>query len=192
MLTPTKKPKQNQNIAISDPDDSGRSRQIKARTERNGDTPLAQPCFVNVLGRSMNLTEQIEAARAELTRLERLAESATCAELGHDWVSLGGCNCGCHEDASCSVPVLECSRCGDCDYGENDEAAETRRLCQETHPERHEPREHADAPDRAVRSASTRSESRRSLSRNSSAPSTRFFTRLSSTIARSAVATKSR
>ncbi len=50
-------------------------------------------------------------------------------EAGHDWHSIGGCNAGCHEDCSCSVPVNVCSRCGDCDYGKNDEAAEVRAHC---------------------------------------------------------------
>lgn len=68
------------------------------------------------------LADKLEAARAEVARLERIAASATCAELGHDWVSLGGCNCGCHENAACSIPVNECRRCGECDYGDNDDA----------------------------------------------------------------------
>lgn len=48
---------------------------------------------------------------------------------GHDWQSIGGCNAGCHEMCSCSVPVHKCSRCGDCDYGDNEEAAKTRADC---------------------------------------------------------------
>ncbi len=50
-------------------------------------------------------------------------------QAGHDWVSKGGCNAGCHEFCSCSVPVNECSRCGDCDYGKNDEATLVRSKC---------------------------------------------------------------
>lgn len=80
----------------------------------------------------MNLAKQIEDAEAEVARLKRLAAQATCRELGrHDMVFLGGANCGC-EDGSCSVPVHECSRCGDCDYGDNYEAKETRRRCAES------------------------------------------------------------
>lgn len=75
------------------------------------------------------LKDKIEAARAELARLERLGASATCAEVGHRWVSLGGCNCGCDPDACCSVPVHECAVCGDCDYGENSEAEGVRAAC---------------------------------------------------------------
>ena len=51
-----------------------------------------------------------------------------CREA-HDWVSIGGCNAGCSDFCCCSVPVHECSRCGDCDYGENDEAEEVRKNC---------------------------------------------------------------
>lgn len=52
-------------------------------------------------------------------------------EAGHDWISVGGCNAGCHVDCHCSVPVLKCSRCGDCDYGEGIEAKEIRQGCVE-------------------------------------------------------------
>lgn len=45
-----------------------------------------------------------------------------CLLLGHVWVSTGGRNCGC-EDGCCSVPVHECEVCGDCDYGDNEEAS---------------------------------------------------------------------
>lgn len=78
------------------------------------------------------LADRIEAARAELMRLEHQALTATCAEVGHDWQSIGGCNCGCHADAACSVPVNECTRCKDSDYGDNAEADETRRQCRLT------------------------------------------------------------
>jgi hypothetical protein len=77
------------------------------------------------------LREQIDAARAELARLERLATVAPCAAKGHDWRHIGGMNCCCSPDGRCSVPVYECAWCGDCDYGENDEAAEKRRNCAE-------------------------------------------------------------
>lgn len=40
----------------------------------------------------------------------------------HDWKSRGGCNAGCCDGCACSVPVHECTRCGDCDYGQNEEA----------------------------------------------------------------------
>lgn len=78
----------------------------------------------------MRLIDQIDEARAALERLERQAQSATCADLGHDWRCLGGANCGCHEHACCSVPVHECARCKDCDYGDNREAREIRDRCE--------------------------------------------------------------
>lgn len=87
----------------------------------------------------MNLTEEIAEAEARVVALKQRAQAATCAELGHDWHSLGGCNCGCHDEACCSVPVNECRRCGECDYGKNADAAETVRECKLYHPERHEP-----------------------------------------------------
>lgn len=50
-------------------------------------------------------------------------------EAGHDWQSIGGCNAGCHADCVCSAPVHECSRCGDCDYGDNEDAKDVREKC---------------------------------------------------------------
>lgn len=73
-----------------------------------------------------DLANEISRAEAHLEALRRRAAGATCAEMGeHDWQLMGGCNAGCHDDCSlcgCSVPVHQCSRCGDCDYGENPEA----------------------------------------------------------------------
>lgn len=75
------------------------------------------------------LSEQIERKKAELASLELQAQAATCLEMGkHDWQFYGGANCGC-QDGGCSVPVHKCVRCGDCDYGENDEAESIRRDC---------------------------------------------------------------
>lgn len=76
------------------------------------------------------LANRLDEARAVVARLEREAARATCRELGrHTWVSIGGCNAGCSPDCGCSVPVLQCHVCGDCDYGDNKEADETRRRC---------------------------------------------------------------
>jgi hypothetical protein len=57
-----------------------------------------------------------------------------CAILGHAWVFSGGAGCSCESVRDCcSVPVYECEACGDCDYGDNEEAvtirAECRRQC---------------------------------------------------------------
>lgn len=77
-----------------------------------------------------------DATKPQTTELERLAAEAVvlaggdhpCRILGHRWVFAGGRNCGCGRDA-CSVPVHECEACGDCDYGDNAEADETRERC---------------------------------------------------------------
>lgn len=87
------------------------------------------------------LVDRLEAARAEVARLERIAATATCRELGCDMQSIGGCNCGCEFydgeercEGQCSIPVLKCTRCGDCDYGENVYAEEARIACRENMP----------------------------------------------------------
>lgn len=71
-----------------------------------------------------------------------------CA-LGHDMRSIGGCNAGCHEECDCSVPVNVCTRCGECDYGVNDEAVQTRADCTATYGDpatRYYPDRSADEP----------------------------------------------
>lgn len=68
--------------------------------------------------------------------LHRLAAEAValaggdhpCDLLGHKWVFTGGANYGC-EEGRCSVPVHHCDSCDDCDYGDNEEATEVRRVC---------------------------------------------------------------
>lgn len=80
-----------------------------------------------------SLTEQLEAARAEVERLERAAAQASCREVGHDWKHIGGRNCGCGDWANCSVPVYGCKKCGDCDYGDNEEARQKIAECEDRH-----------------------------------------------------------
>ncbi len=82
-----------------------------------------------------SLGKELYEARANLERLERAAAAATCREMGrHDWQSYGGANASCgHPGCGCSVPVNVCSRCGDCDYGDNAEAERTRRECAKRH-----------------------------------------------------------
>ena len=73
-------------------------------------------------------------------RLDRLIAEASvlaggkhqCAVLGHVWTFVGGksCDCAPMNGNCCSIPVYECSACGDCDYGENPEAAEIRLECE--------------------------------------------------------------
>ena len=73
---------------------------------------------------------ETEAKLASLNRqAERLPKARQCAELGHVWRHIGGCNAGCGDDCACSVPVHECARCGDCDYGDNAEAEAERAEC---------------------------------------------------------------
>lgn len=52
-------------------------------------------------------------------------------ERGHDMRHVGGCNAGCDPMCSCSVPVLKCSRCDVCDYGDNPEARDRKAKCAE-------------------------------------------------------------
>lgn len=77
-----------------------------------------------------DLQKQLEEAQNQVARLEQLIKFTPCSEVGHRWVFLGGKNAGCSEDCSCSVPVHECSVCGDCDYGDNEWSEETIMECQ--------------------------------------------------------------
>lgn len=78
-----------------------------------------------------DIREQIAHLQAEAVRLQRQLDEGSCEELGHDWRFIGGCNASCELERSCgcSVPVHECQRCGDCDYGDNAEASEIRERC---------------------------------------------------------------
>lgn len=58
-----------------------------------------------------------------------------CVSGNHDWRFIGGRNADCERgamDCGCSIPVHECARCGDCDYGDNDEADQVRANCAAT------------------------------------------------------------
>lgn len=74
------------------------------------------------------LQQQIEDAEATLAELRRRQKAGDCAKNGHEMTFRGGANCGC-EEGNCSVPVYCCVHCGDCDYGDNPEAAEIRADC---------------------------------------------------------------
>lgn len=80
-------------------------------------------------GTTRDIAVELEKARAEVARLEREAAQGPCREFGHKWKFLGGANAGCGEHCGCSVSVHVCEKCGDCDYGDNDEADEIRRSC---------------------------------------------------------------
>ncbi|WP_404291474.1 hypothetical protein ACD578_05210 [Microvirga sp. RSM25] len=71
---------------------------------------------------------RLAAAEAELAAAKRAVAEAHCSEAGHDWQHIGGRNCGC-TDGGCSFPVMQCSKCGDCDYGDNAEGRETASRC---------------------------------------------------------------
>lgn len=82
------------------------------------------------------LASKLRDAEAEVERLKRAIGYATCQEVGeHDWKHIGGCNAGCNKYCNCSIPVHECTRCGDCDYGDNDDARDVRRQCADGNPE---------------------------------------------------------
>lgn len=80
---------------------------------------------------SAPLMEELERAQAEVERLKRAIANGPCLQYGHTWASIGGCNAGCElgRNCVCSVPVHECTKCGDCDYGVNKWAEDERRDC---------------------------------------------------------------
>lgn len=83
----------------------------------------------------MSLRDDLAAAEARADAIRRkIAAETSCAVRGHRWKHIGGMNAccdwgggGCH----CSIPVHECTDCGDCDYGENAEADDIKRQCAE-------------------------------------------------------------
>lgn len=78
------------------------------------------------------LARQIEEAEAHLFQLRQRAATASCHDLGHDWRLEGGKNAYCcDEGCGCYVPVYTCNRCGNCDYGDNEEAEEIMAKCSE-------------------------------------------------------------
>lgn len=83
-----------------------------------------------------NLSAKLAAAQDEVARIQREIAAGPCREFGHDFRFIGGCNAGCELGAGCgcSVPVHECTKCGDCDYGDNDEAASIRAECADNAP----------------------------------------------------------
>lgn len=74
------------------------------------------------------LLEELEAARASVWMIEQQIAGASCADVGHQWQSTGGANCGC-ENGACSVPVNVCVKCKDCDYGDGPDADDVRAKC---------------------------------------------------------------
>jgi hypothetical protein len=78
-----------------------------------------------------DLVADISAAEARVDQLRRQLTASTCREVGCDMQSYGGMNAGCGDGCGCSIPVNVCTRCGDCDYGDNACAVTTRAECAE-------------------------------------------------------------
>lgn len=57
--------------------------------------------------------------------------AGACADGHHVWEWSGGANCGCEPEGCCSIPVYQCTRCWDYDYGVNEEARKIRADCAE-------------------------------------------------------------
>jgi len=77
------------------------------------------------------LVADLAAAEARVDQLRRQLAASTCREVGCDMQSYGGMNAGCGDGCGCSIPVNVCTRCGDCDYGDNACAVTTRAECVE-------------------------------------------------------------
>jgi hypothetical protein len=75
------------------------------------------------------LRAQLAEAEAQAAALRQRIAVSDCSVAGHDMHSIGGANAGCDVDCCCSVPVHECRRCGDSDYGDNAEADAIRASC---------------------------------------------------------------
>jgi len=76
------------------------------------------------------LAEELAKAEARVQALKTAINQGPCLEYGHDWNSIGGACAGCSNDCCCSVPVNVCSKCGDCDYGDNQEADQIKAECE--------------------------------------------------------------
>ncbi|PTQ64865.1 hypothetical protein C8J45_102221 [Sphingomonas sp. PP-CE-3G-477] len=75
------------------------------------------------------LNQELVDAENRVDQLRRQIAASACREVGCDMQSYGGANAGCGDGCGCSVPVNVCTRCGDCDYGDNAHATETRQQC---------------------------------------------------------------
>ena len=75
------------------------------------------------------LIQELSEAENRVDQLRRQIAASACREVGCDMQSYGGANAGCGDGCGCSVPVNVCTRCGDCDYGDNEWAVRTREEC---------------------------------------------------------------
>lgn len=87
---------------------------------------------------SRDLQAELADAEGRVEMLKQQIVSGACADVGHTWVHVGGKNAGCRDTCGCSVPVHVCTKCGDSDYGDNEEASVTRDRCRTLYPEEHE------------------------------------------------------
>ncbi|MCA0358693.1 MAG: hypothetical protein LCH78_17915 [Proteobacteria bacterium] len=86
---------------------------------------------------SRDLQAELAAAEGRVEMLKQQIATGACADVGHAWEHIGGRNAGCSDTCACSVPVHVCAKCGDSDYGENDDASVTRDRCRALYPENH-------------------------------------------------------
>lgn len=77
----------------------------------------------------MNLYEELAQTEAKVEALRKQIAQGPCKEFGHTWVFYGGRNAGCSNACQCSIPVNICSKCAECDYGDNKEAIQIREDC---------------------------------------------------------------
>ena len=78
----------------------------------------------------MSLREQLVTAENEVEALKRRIAAENCREVGCDMKHIGGRNAGCDDACVCSIPVYECTKCGDSDYGDNAEARDKIDQCE--------------------------------------------------------------
>lgn len=75
------------------------------------------------------LIEQLAELERQAAQIKREIASGPCLEFGHDFQFAGGTNLGCGDDCACGGAVYTCTKCGDCDYGDNEENDELRAAC---------------------------------------------------------------
>lgn len=78
---------------------------------------------------AQDLIDKLAASEAQVDAIKREIAAGPCRQYGHSWKHHGGRNAGCSDLCSCSIPVYICEKCGDCDYGDNTEAAEKMADC---------------------------------------------------------------
>lgn len=69
-----------------------------------------------------NIFLELEKAEAEVERIRKEIITGPCLEYGHNWKHYGNRNVCCSDECDCSIPVNKCSKCGDYDYGDNEES----------------------------------------------------------------------